>query len=391
MTLKKMTIRCFKSSKWRYKRMVQKQRLLIYPYHNDFVAPVKHAEFFQDYEITSLVSPNGWGLVGKDAGSAAKQENIGIMVEGNFKEALCDCDAVLFITSPSKLDIETIIYPNMLEAIKQGKDILCEIKLEDTKKQELSKAALAHGVRCEFLTNPTKWLNPFNNEIYSFNTSVIFVLGMSEKTNKFDIQLALRERLLKEGYKVSQVGTKDYCELLGFHSMPDFMYGNNFSEHEKITVFNHYLKKIEKDEEPDVIVIGIPGGTMKFNNKFTSYYGVTAYEISQAVIPDAVICGVLYEEYKPAFFEYTRTSLKYKLGFDVDYYHLASYQFDWIRTDASAQMSYTMLDSKKVNQKIKELSESKTPVFNILEEQQADEMFHLILNQLSSYAQVADF
>lgn len=371
--------------------MIQKQRLLVYPFDNDFLAAIKHTEFISKYEITKLVSPNGWGFVGKDAGSTGKWKETGIKVEGNFKEALGACDSVLFIDSHLKLDFEKIIYPKILEAIKEKKNILCELKVDDKLKKELAELASNNGISCDFLSDNEVWSSPEKSEIYNINTPVIFVLGVSERTNKFEIQLALRKRLIKEGYKVSQVGTKKYCELLGFHSMPNFMYGNSLSEPEKITLFNHYIKKMEKEEKPDVIIIGLPGGTMKFNNKYTCNYGIMSYEISQAVIPDAAICSVLYEEYKPAYFENVCKSLQYKLGFKVDCFNLSNYQSDFVRSESSMQMCYTLLDSTAIIQKIENLSEVDTPVYNILEEENADKMCKFILDKLSCYAEVSAF
>ncbi|WP_024834414.1 TIGR04066 family peptide maturation system protein [Ruminiclostridium josui] len=371
--------------------MIQKQRLLVYPFDNDFLATIKHNELISEYEISKLVSPNGWGFVGKDAGSTGKCKETGIKVEGNFKEALGDCDAVLFIDSHLKLDFEKIVYPKMLETIKEKKNILCEIKVEDKIKKELAELASNNGVSCDFLGDNEVWSSPEKSEIYNVNTPVIFVLGVSERTSKFEIQLALRKRLIKEGYKVSQVGTKKYCELLGFHSMPSFMFGNNLSEPEKITLFNHYIKKMEKEEKPDVIIIGLPGGTMKFNNKYTCNYGITSYEISQAIIPDAAICSVLYADYKLTYFENIFKSLQYKLGFKVDCFNLSNYQFDLVRTESFGQMCYTLLDSTAVIQKIENLSGLETPVYNILDEDHADKMYNFILDKLSSYAEVSAF
>ncbi len=371
--------------------MIQKQRLLVYPFDNNFFSALKHAELLCGYEITKLVSPKGWGLVGKDAGSAGKWKEMGIRVEGNFQDALGDCDAVLFVDSHLKLDFEKLVYPKMLEAIAGKKNILCDINVGDKIKKELVKHASDNGVSCDFLRGNMVWTSPPTSEIFNLNTPVIFVLGMAERTNKFEVQLALRKRLMKEGYKVSQIGTKAYCELFGFHSMPDFMYGNSLSESEKITLFNHYVKKMEKEEKPDVIIIGLPGGTMKFNNKYTSHYGITSYEISQAVVPDAVIYSVLYEEYKPAFFNNLCTSLQYKLGFEVDCFNISNYQFDWIRSDSSEEMTFTLLDSKAISKKNKKLAGMERPIYQILEEKDEDEMCRFILDKLMSYAEVSAF
>lgn len=368
-----------------------KRNLLVYPFDNNFQAVLRHSGLLCEYNISGLVSPNGWGLLEKDAGEAGKADEIGIKVSGNFIKELEECDTVLFVDSQLKLDINKLVYPKMLEAIKRRKNIICALDMDSQTREELAGMASTSGVGCEFLIGTVIWQSPVKNEIYNINTPVVFVVGIAERTNKFELQLALREHFLDEGYRVSQIGTKRYCELLGFHSMPEFMYDPGFPESDRITLFNHYVKSMEKTEKPDVIIIGLSGGTMKFNNQFTNHFGISAYEISQAVTPDAAVCSVLYEEYKPLFFESVIKSLRYKLGFEVDCFNISNYRFDWIRTDRNNEMCFTLLNSDEVTQKIKEWSGLEPPVYNILNNNHADEMCKLMLNKLSSYAEVQAF
>lgn len=371
--------------------MMQKQRLMVYPFDNEFLPAVRYPELISDYTPTKLVSLRGWGLAGKDAGTAGRIGKTGLSVSEDFEEALLECDTVLFVDSHQKPDFDKILYPKMLKVIDNGKNILCAASVEDKAKEQLAGLASNRGVSCYFLKDNKTYATPVKNEIYNINTPVVFVLGIAERTNKFAIQLALRKHLLEDGYKVTQIGTKDYCELLGFHSMPGFMYGKSLSEAEKITLFNHYVKSLEVSEKPDIIVIGLPGGTMKFNNKYTNQFGIMAYEISQAVIPDASICSILYEDYKQSFFENVLTSLKYKLGFKVDCFNISNYQFDWGRSDTTSQMAYTLLESAAVTEKAKSWSVSETAVYNILDDNHADEMYRLIMDKLSDYAEVPAF
>lgn len=52
---------------------------------------------------------------------------------------------------------------------------------------------------------------------------VVFIAGITPYTEKFHVQLALRKHLLDDGYKVSQIGSKAFCNLFGFHAYPAFM------------------------------------------------------------------------------------------------------------------------------------------------------------------------
>lgn len=72
---------------------------------------------------------------------------------------------------------------------------------------------------------------------------IISVMGVGYNVSKFDVQLYLREMFLKKGYKVAQIGTKKISNIMGFYSIPDFMYNNRFSGEETILRFNEFVKK----------------------------------------------------------------------------------------------------------------------------------------------------
>ena len=52
--------------------------------------------------------------------------------------------------------------------------------------------------------------------------------------------------LSEKGYKVAQIGTKKISNIMGFYSIPDFMYNNRFSGEETILRFNEFVKKVER-------------------------------------------------------------------------------------------------------------------------------------------------
>ena len=67
-------------------------------------------------------------------------------------------------------------------------------------------------------------LSVSDNVLYKFDTPIVAVAGTGSFTQKFDLQLYLRKELLNLGYKVSQVGTRPYCEMFDFQSMPKWMF-----------------------------------------------------------------------------------------------------------------------------------------------------------------------
>lgn len=128
-------------------------------------------------------------------------------------------------------------------------------------------------------------------------TPIIAVCGISPMTQKFDVQLYFRDRLMKDGYKVSQIGTKEISYLFGFQAWDDTLYDNSYSEPEKIGRVNQYIKDIEAVERPDVFVIGVPDALIPYTHKHTFRYGIPAYEIFSAVTPDFVVMTLFNIKY----------------------------------------------------------------------------------------------
>ncbi|MDF2989338.1 MAG: hypothetical protein K0R50_4848 [Eubacterium sp.] len=371
--------------------MNEKKKLLIYPYDIEFSPVLRHPEMLSEYDIAALVAPNGWGFTGKDASVADGGEKLNININNDFEGLLPLCDTVLFTEAERVLDFHKSILPKVEKAAEQGKNILYFRKIEENSKNQLMEICKKYNVGFKSGEDFENTYNDIELEgfnLQKINTPVIFVLGLYEKTQKFEIQLSLREVFNSLEYKVSQVGSRNYCELLGFHSFPQFMYSSAKTEDKKILSFNHLLKDIENSEKPDVIIVGIPGNVMRLNDNFTGRFGIMAYEVSQAVTPDAAVMSTLYEDFKPEYFEKIATSIKYKLGFDISCFNLSNIKFDWAVAEYSFKESYLMIDSSFVNKKKTKFDMIKTPVFNILNSNDRVNMSNYLIDILSYYGEI---
>lgn len=372
--------------------MGKNERLLIYPYNMEFTPVLRHRSLLTGYEISCLVSPNGWGFTGKDAGIADRGPDIGILVSSDFEKSLDLCDTVMIVESHLHFDFEKYIFNKIKLAIKLKKNIICSLKLNEDAIKEISSMCNCEGVYFKYYDENQNVL-PYgivveNENIEEIDTPIILTIGMAEKTSKFEIQLALREKIIKLGYKISQIGTRSYCDMMGFHSFPSFMYGNEISGVNKVLMFNRFIKKIEKTEEPDIIIIGVPGAIMPFDSKFTNKFGLLAFEISQAITPDVVIASLLYEDYKLEGFDMYSNLFKYKFGFEIDFFNIANMQFDWSKAKDQHVRSYTSLDYRFIDEKKMSYSNNKIPVLNILNKNDSDHMIDQTIEKLSEYGDV---
>ncbi len=366
-----------------------RERLLIYPYDIEFTPILRHKYLLDKFDGVSAVSPSGWGLAGKDAGYADGGSNIGINISSCFSDNLDKCDTVLIAQSSSSLNFMEVIYPKILEAVNKGKNILCSLHLDEDIKALLSDACNKKGVYFKYLNSISdsqySHTTIIKSEILKIDTPVIFVLGVSERLHKFETQLNLRKHFSDMGYKVSQIGSRTYCDFLGFHSFPRFMYSTSIDERKKILLFNRFVKDIEQTENPDVIIIGVPGGIMSINDKLTNNFGVFAFEVSQAIEPDAIVMSLYYDEYWPEFFNDISIAAKYKLGNEIDCFTITNIKLDDEESKTIGEFDYLTLDYRAPDSRVPSYNECDIPVFNPLQDTDMHKMQCYLVDRLSNY------
>lgn len=359
-----------------------KRRALIYPYNSECAPIIKNRHLLVQHDIVYCVSPIGYGLHGKDASFGYGGETAGIIVTDEIVS--WDFDDLIICESTS--DFEDVIMPQIVSAAENSKNIILLYKINNKLLQKVKDICIKNNVKLtllEFIKVNTEKLKG-GDEVLSINTPVIFVTSVIENTNKFDIQLCLRDHFINEGFRVSQLGTKQYCELFGFHSIPELMFTNQYNEKEKIVLFNRVCKSIEIQEKPDVIIIGVPGATMVFNNIITNNFGIVPFEIANAVHPDAAIMSITHENYDAEFLEMVKNSTIYKLGFEINCFNMANRKFDSLKSKEEKRLRYITVDTEQVDKKIQILNKnSTTPIFNSLNSDSSLEMCKCIENYLS--------
>ncbi len=206
---------------------------------------------------------------------------------------------------------------------------------------------------------------------------VIFVVGITSYTEKFHVQLTLRKHLLDSGYKVSQIGSKQYSNIFGFHSYPSFM-SETIDNTKKILLFRKYVKCIEQQEQPDIIVIGIPGGIMGANRKHHFDFGITAYMVSHAVEPDYVIMNMLYNpNYTEEQLEEINQTCIHKFNWRIDSFHLSNSLLDPASLKSEI-LKFIKIGDKMYLHKVEGLYDLMNPI-------DMDKMYEAMITKLASY------
>ena len=372
-------------------------RAIVYPYDMQFAPVLRYKDLMNSIEIVGLVSPFCSGLCGKDAGAADNGNELGIIVEEDFNRALTLCDTVIFAETEMEYDFYKIIYPEIVKAVKAGKNIILLIGVSKEVHDDIKGMCEANNVGFDY-RHTKAWvscrLKPDSinaHIIHDIEVPVIFVLGDGERTRKFETQLALRKYFIDRGYKVSQIGSRGYCELMDFHSMPTFIFEPRL-EMEKIYLFNNYIKNIELTEKPDVIIVGVPGGIMSINNNNAAYCGITAYELSNAVSPDTAVFCMYYAGWEKDYYDDLKLIVKHRLGFDVQDFVLSNVKIDWLGMNEDMnKLKFIYLGNDKIELQKKELKSQSVPIYNIVNKEDADELCSDVLNMLAGFGEIDCF
>lgn len=365
------------------------EKVLIYPYGREFAPVIRNRSLLGKYDIVDLISPPGWGMEGRDASCADRGPDMGILVHCDFEKSIEKCDTVLVADCSIDQDFRRTIYKNIDFALENRKNIICTIELEDEYLADIRKICFSKNVYFKYYSkysgiNMKEYAAEKVGFLDEIAVPVVFIGGVSENTSKFETQLSLRSIMLEKGYKVSQIGSRHYCELFSFHSFPGFVFETGLSDSQKIIMFNHYVKSIENSERPNIILIGIPGELTLFDNRFPSNFGEVAFLISNAVRPDFFILSVLYMEGLEQL-NIIKPLIENKTGFYINCINMSNAQFDLSESIEKKKKCYNFLPHNFVDNRINTFVKTDIPLNNILNKHGREEMSRLLIDTLSDY------
>lgn len=353
------------------------EKIMIYPYNKDCGPIVRHPKLLKNHTVTNLVSPRGWGL------ENSRVENGGgiLSVSCDFEKVLPGCTAVWFVEDSNLPLPEKLLQTQLSKAIDHGKKI---IYTRYRNKSEFNKMVklippdkdITAEVKLKIMDRVSKY-----RACYEINTPVIAVLGALENTDKYEIQAALREEFIARGYSVSSVSSRRDSDILGMHSIPDFMLESSLSGADKILQYNYYIKQIESEEKPEVIIIGIPGGAIPFDKFNHNDYGILTYEISRAVSFDCAIMTLPYFASFQDNFEKIGKEIYDRFRISVDYFHMAAITEDITENREISGRSFITLDGKFIRRKLKTWGLSN--VCDLTERETLSAVTDKIIDQLS--------
>ena len=356
-------------------------RVVVYPYSFQFAPFLRQMQYDHKYDVVSVVMPGTWYENGQDASYVDEGERIGVPIYNDFWDEIEKCTTIIWADYDYEDNYSLFdhVIEDIIGAMGRHKNILCCQPLEREILTTFETIAKKQNVNFEYLVTHEKGKTDIKSD-QKITIPIITVMGMGENCSKFEVQLLIRRILRAEGYKVSQIGSRTGCELLDFHSFPQFMFSKEYTETEKINCFLNFVLDVQNKEQADVMIIGVPGGILPLNNSNNLYFGITAFEVFNTIRSDFNILNLWCEKYNSQFIRQMENVVNYRFNSILDCVFLSNIH---INSDSKGKslLEYDVFDRDTMTNYIGEISNK--PVYSVLDFSSYDIFKKQLLSQLS--------
>lgn len=362
-------------------------KLAIYPFSQSSSPLYEFLPIFRpEYETVHLVSPVGLSLAGYDVGHATNRSNMGIIVQDDIDQALADCDALLvpfgdLKTDPAFYDAFAV----MCKAAEQGKTVFCAPKLTQSQYKKLNSIAsslhygfLEKAYRAEYVTTT----------MYSPSAPVVFVHNLTLEADSFEVTLSLAQSFKRDGHRVSVIGARPEYNFLGMNGaslLMNCVYGNQTycSTPQYIQAFHHYLRIIELNQRPDVILVNIPGAAIPARDLYYNEAGIYLFLLSRIVRPDYAIVCMPYTALTADAFHSIDEELRAKFGCGLDMIHFTNRCIHGEQARHTGKEQTIYLPEKVILQKTQKLRKNNIPAYCALVQEERESLYQKLLSKLT--------
>ncbi len=376
-------------------------RIAIYPFNDECMVFSDFKDLLsEDYCLSEAASPRIWGYVGNKIETADGTEQI----KTSPKEFVKGNDILLIPDINIEPAAEKGIIKELVNYIPSVKKVICCTEFVPPSMKKLSEACEKAGVefcnakdfssgvseagkysdseqRYAYLDSD-KYVRSFK-EFAKCETPIVAISGEWESTDKFPIQLKLLRGLRKRGYKVSMIGSSLYSRFFSVIFFPSFMFCSSINESDKPHLLSRFIKAISRVEEPDIIIIGVPGSAQAYNYLETDRFGVLPFITFQGINPDYFIFSTIYREDGGTILDELSNMCKYKYGVKPDKLHISNLDIS-SSTYYDDGIVFDKVNRGKVNTVIsKEYADRDRFIINAMESGSDDIIIQDLIDKLS--------
>ena len=341
------------------------KKAIIFPVNKETHAVLKFRDLLT-FELLDVYDEKRNGLVGKNLYGMKIHSYQDINWEQDFDTIILSCTSEL-----SKLTHVDYIKSILESAREHGKAVYT---FEDLK-TDYDKVFYPGS---QYLKPPRENLG----KLWKLLIPVIGVFGTSSKQGKYTLQLEIKRRLMKIGYKVGQLATEPSGFLFGADHVFHFGYEADvkLTPKDVVCLLNKMIWESQKKGN-DVLITGSQSMTLHQCNSNLKYMPLQQQNFLFGVLPDFIIvCVNPHDD-----MDYIKRTISYLNSIDIGkVYAIAIFPVKIELTLNGMQYKKRTLEKEEVEEyKQRIYQECQLPSFEIGEEKDMDSLCDLIIDTLA--------
>jgi hypothetical protein len=234
-----------------------------------------------------------------------------------------------------------------------GIKIICARDDMDIDEGQLQGKCIEKNIEYSFICEETSLAE--HMVMHNIEVPVITIAGIGPYVEKFKLGLHIRNAFEDAGYKILYISPRREGKLFATHIFPEYMYKKDLDFARKVLSFNVYVNSLVAKEQPDILLVGVPGETMELSEKHKMNFGILASAVFNAVKPDVSILNVYNLRYTDKFLDEQKKYCKYRLGMIPDLFYAtytgiieSSLQESWIQYFHADRLFNDLLEKHKL-------------------------------------------
>ena len=293
-------------------------RGVAFPYDKEMQPYLKFKSMIENIEPLILLAAKGWAVEKNQFSKFRVQESLS---ENDYQII----DAIWLIDSIHDIQ-EDFVLEIVEEMLKHHKQILLSRHFNTETYNRIVGLVEKYSGKYIDLTqkNQNIELDGISLELAEINTPIVCVMGIGERTDKFLTELAVKQYFENQGYNIVLVSSR--CNSVFLHnvySFPAFMNSDIPAEY-KIVLYNRFIKNIEQECKPELILTGIPGEIMPISKIQPGHFGVHAFQVLNAINPDFAIMCLYGSSVSDKYIYELKQIVKYRFMLNIDCFYLSS-------------------------------------------------------------------
>lgn len=343
------------------------KKIDIFPFNSFLLPYIRHYNELQnEYIIENVYVHDKNPMVDKDLSYSCNGKHVGINAK-SISDIYKSSSDILVVINDNKYIEQDYMYKIFKKAIENDIKVLFYINKNDGIDDRIWELRKKINGKLD-IVYPKYLPNRLLSDKISLQTPVILVGGLIDEPDITELLLRLYIKFTEMNINTAVI-TKSLFNLnMNFYNINEIFEQNN-TENDKIKTIKDFVKRIEIDEQPDLILIEAPDPFIEYNEWIGNGYGIKTYMLSKAVSPDSIV-GVMPLELSTAkFVETVHNYLSRKYDAPLNGTHISNTIIDSLDAYESGKITYTHAEINLVNEYIEmEKSQSTIPINNVFDD-----------------------